>query len=119
MTGIHQYLNKIRQQEDVGIQRQHPIATREADGLILRRGEADVLLVVDDLASILELFQDIGGSVDRAVIDDDDFFVRILLLEYRFQAPLDESAAVISNDGDGYEVAIGHELEPEKTASDL
>ena len=115
LPGIHQRLNEIRQQQHVRIQGQHPVAAGERDGLVLRGGEADVFLVVDDLAAVLELFQDIDGAVGRVVIDDDDFLVAVSLLEHRFQASLDESAAIVSYDGDGYEVAIGHELEPELT----
>ena len=78
-----------------GFKRQHPLPAGERDGLILRRRETDVLIVVDDPAAILELLQDVHRSVGRRVVDDDDFQVRILLLQNRFQAPLDESAAVI------------------------
>ncbi len=64
-AGVHQYLDKIRQQQNVRIQRQHPVAAGEADGLVLRGGETDVLLVVNDLASVFELFQDIDCAVSR------------------------------------------------------
>ena len=42
LPGVHQRLNEIRQQQHVGIQRQHPLAAGERDRLILRRREADV-----------------------------------------------------------------------------
>ena len=48
------------------------------------------------------------------VVDDDDFLVRILLGQHRFQASLDEAAAVVSNYRDGDEVVVRHEQEPEK-----
>ena len=65
LPGVHQRLNEIRQQQHVRIQGQHPVAAGQRDGLVLRRGEADVLLVVDDLAAILELFQDVDRAVGR------------------------------------------------------
>ena len=46
LPGIHQRLNEIRQQQNVGIQGQHPLAAGERDGLILRGREADVFVVV-------------------------------------------------------------------------
>ena len=78
LPGIHQRLNEIRQQQHVGIQRQHPIAAGQRDGLILRRREADVFVVVDDLAAVFELFQNVDGAVGGGIVDDDDFFRRYL-----------------------------------------
>ena len=47
-----------------------------------------------------------------SVVDDDDFLERIPLIEHRFQASLDEAAAIVSDDRDGYEVVMRHEQEP-------
>ena len=76
LPGVHQRLDEIRQQQHVRIQRQHPLAAAHPDGLILRRREADVLLVVDHLAAVFELLQDVDRAVRGGVVDDDDFLVR-------------------------------------------
>ena len=39
--------------------------------------------------------------------------IRILLRQHRFEAALDESAAVVGDDRDGDEVVVRHEQEPE------
>ncbi len=78
LAGVHQRLNEIRQQQDVGIQGEHPIAVREPDGLVLRRREADILLVVVDLAAVFELFQNVDGAVGGGIVDDDDLLERVL-----------------------------------------
>ncbi len=101
LPGFHQRLDEILQQQDVRIQRQHPFAAAKPDGLVLRRREPDILIVVIDPAAVCELFQNIDGAVSRGVVDDDHFEVRILLFQDRFKAPLDESAAVVGHDRDG------------------
>jgi len=110
---IHQRLNEIRQQQHIRVQGHHPVAVSQPHGLVLRGGEPGVFLVVDDLAAVFELFQDVDGAVGRGVVNDDNFPSRIPLFEHRFQASLDKTAAIISYDRDGYEVVMGHELEPE------
>ena len=60
----------------------------KADGLVLGGGESDILVVVVDPALILELLEDVDGTVGRRVVDDDDFQIRVLL----FQAPIPGSA---------------------------
>ena len=64
---------KFGQQQDVRVERQNPIAAGERDGLVLRRRETGVLVVVDDPAADLELLQNVDGAVGGRVIDDDDF----------------------------------------------
>ena len=109
LAGIHQRLDEIGQQQHVGIQRQHPIAARKLDGLVLRGREPDVLFVVIDLAAVFELFEDIDRAIGGSVIDDDDFLERVLLRQHRFQAPFDEPAAVVGNYRDRDEVVMRHE----------
>ncbi len=109
LSGIDQRLDEIRQQQHVGIEGEHPFAARELDGLILSRGEADIIVVVVDLAAVFELFQNVDGAIGRGVIDDDYLFQRIPLGEYRFDAAFDETAAVICDYSYGYKVAVRHE----------
>src|ERR1051326_2930880 len=106
-------MNEIREQQHIRIQSQHPLPVGKLDGLILRRRESDVFLVVINAAAIFELFQDIDGAVSGGVVDDDDFFVRVTLLQHRFEAAFDKAAAVVSDYGDGYDVVVRHEKEPE------
>ena len=113
LAGVHQRLDEVRQQQDVRIQGQDPVAAGEPDGLVLRRGEADVLVVVEDLAAIFELLQDVDGAVGGGVVDDDDFLIRVPLGQHGFEAALDEAAAVVGHYRDGYEVVMRHEQEPE------
>jgi hypothetical protein len=114
LTGVHQRLDKVGQQQDVGIQRQHPIAVGELDGLVLRGGETDVFLVVVDAAAVFELFEDVDGAVGGGVVDNDDLLQPVLLLEHRFEATLDEAAAVVGDYRDGDKVVLRHEQEPER-----
>ena len=114
LAGIHQRLNEVGQQQDVGIQRQHPVAARKLDGLVLRRRKTHVFLVVVHLAAALELFEDVDGAVGGGVIDNDDLFERIPLGEHRFEAALDEAAAVVRNYRDRDEVVLRHEPEPKR-----
>ena len=81
---------------------------RERDGLVLRRGEADVFVVVVDPAAVRELLQDIDRAVGGGVVDDHHLQVPVLLLQYRFQAALDEAAAVIGNHCNRNEISKGH-----------
>ena len=62
---VHQRLNEARQQQDIGIQCQNPIAARHADRLVLGSGEADVFRVVDYTAAIGELLEDVDGPIGR------------------------------------------------------
>src|ERR1051325_4733035 len=82
------------------------------------------IIVVDNASTdgttdIFELFEDVGGSVGRGVIDDDDFFLRILLREDRLEAAFDKTAAVVSHNRNGYEVVLQHELEPEDPTANM
>ena len=88
LSGIHQRLNEIGKQQHIGIEGKHPIAVGELDGLILRGGEPDVLLVVVDLAAILELFEDVDGAIGGGIVDNDDFFVADIV----GPAPIQDSA---------------------------
>ena len=38
----------------------------------------DILVVVVDLAAVLELFEDVDGAVGGGVVDDDDFLEPVL-----------------------------------------
>jgi hypothetical protein len=69
LGGVDQHLDKIGQQQNVRIQREDPVAARECNCLVLRGGETDVFLVVDDLASIFELFQDSGSVAPEPIPD--------------------------------------------------
>ena len=80
---------------------------RDGDGLVLRGRETDILVVVNDLAAVVELFEDIDRAVSRSIVDDDDFLIRILLRQHGFQASLDKSAAIVGYDRDRYEVVCG------------
>ncbi len=93
----YQLLYEVLHQQDIRIQRQHPSPVRKSDGLVLRRRESNIFLVVVNAASIRELLQNIHGAVGRGVVDHYDFKLRICLLENRFQASPDESAAVIGD----------------------
>ena len=84
LAGVHQRLDEIGQQQNVRIQRQYPIAAGERDGLILRRREADVFRVVDNLAAIFELFQNVHRAVVGGVVDDND----LLVLDTSAPAPI-------------------------------
>src|SRR5207302_1037571 len=86
------------QQEDIGIQSEDPFGIRHRDGLVLGGGKADVFFVVDDSTAVLERLQNVDGAVARVVIDDDDLFKGVLLIEYGFEAALDEAPAVIRDD---------------------
>ena len=105
---IDQRLNEALQQQDVRIQRQHPLGAGKTDRLILSRRETDILLVVDDCAPVFKRLQNIDGSVRRIIIDYDNFFIRIFLLKNRFDASLDEAATVVSDDSYRYEFAARH-----------
>ena len=85
---------------------QAPLAS--LDRLILRRREADVLRVVDDPAATLELLQDVYCPVSGGVVNDDDLFPFILLLQDGFETSLDEPATVVRHYRDGYVVVLGH-----------
>jgi hypothetical protein len=113
LPGIHQRLNEVWEQQHVRIQRQDPIAAGQPDGLVLRRREPVVVVVVINLAAILELFQDIDRPVRGRVVDNDNFLVRVSLGQNGFQAPFDKPAAVVCHDCDGYDVVVRHEQEPE------
>src|SRR5690242_2817405 len=108
LSGIHQRLNEIRQQQNIRIQSQYPIAVAGADGLVLRGGKSDVLVVVDNLTAVFELLQNVYGPVGRRVVDDDDFLVGIALHQDRFKASFDESTAVVGDDCDGNPIVTGH-----------
>ena len=79
MSAFHHGLNEIRQQQYVRIESQHPGAGAGADGLILRGGESNVLVVIDDLAAILELLQYVHGAIGGGIIDDNDFLIGVAL----------------------------------------
>ncbi len=96
-AGQHHFLNEVLEQQHVRIQRENPLGRGHRNGLILRRRKADVFLVVVDPARALELLQDVHRAVGRRIVDNDDFQIRILLLEHRFEAAPDEAAAVISD----------------------
>ena len=101
LAGIDQSLNEVRQQQHVRIQRQDPLGLGKSDRLILRRGEADVLVVIKDAAAIGEGLENIDGPVGGGVVDHDHVQVRVLLIEHRLQAALDEPAAVVGHYRDG------------------
>ncbi len=79
------------------------------DGLILGGGEPDVFVVIDDPAAILELFQDVDRTIGRVVIDDNDFAVRIVLGEDRFEAAFNELSAVLGHYRDGDVIVQSHQ----------
>ena len=108
LPGVHQRLDEVGQQQDVGIERQNPLPLRQPDGLILRRRESQILVVVVDAAAVGELFQNVHGAVGRRIVDHHDFHVQILLFQNRFEATLDKSAAVVSDYCYGNQIVGGH-----------
>src|SRR5580692_6617976 len=70
LPGVHQSLYEIGQQQDVRIESQHPSAGSEPDSLVLRGGESNVLVVIDDLAAILELLQYVHSAIGGGIVDD-------------------------------------------------
>ena len=106
---FHERFDEVRQQQQIGIERQHPVPFRQGDGLVLRGGESDVLLVVDHLAAIFEVFENVHRAVSRIVVDDDNFFVEIPLLQNGFEAPLDEPTAIICDYCDRDDAISRHE----------
>src|SRR6266496_4156906 len=92
LSGVHKSLNKIREQQDVGIQGKHPFAVTQIDCLILSGCEADIRAVIDNLATIFELLEDVDRTVCGSVVDDDDFFVLVLLSKYGFKTSFYEAA---------------------------
>ena len=99
---------KFWQQQDVRVQCQNPVAVGQGDGLVLCGREPDVLVVVINAALVRERLQDVYRAVGRSVIDDHHFHIRILLLQDRIQAALDESAAVIRYYRHGHEFICSH-----------
>ena len=75
LAGIHQRLDEIGQQQNVGVERQNPAPFDRCDRLVLGRGETRFFVVVDDPAGVLELFEDVDCAVSGGVVDDDDFFL--------------------------------------------
>src|ERR1700722_7948031 len=101
LSGIDQRLYEIRQQQDIGVECQHPLAAGEADGLVLCGGETDVFVVVMNLAALAELLEQIDSTVGRSIINDNDLEIRVLLFEHGFKAALNKSAAIVRHQGDG------------------
>ncbi len=101
LPGIGQRLDEVRKQQDIRIQSQHPLAAAHADRLVLCRGKADILVVVNHPAAVHELLQDIRRAIGGGIIDDDDFLIGVTLRENRLQAPLNESTAIKCDDCDG------------------
>src|SRR5262249_11246567 len=60
---VHQGLDEVRQQQNVRVKCQHPLALRQGDGLVLSRREPHILVVVIDAAAVGELFQKIDRTV--------------------------------------------------------
>src|SRR6185437_15483019 len=63
LAGIDERLDEVRQEQDVRVEGEDPIPTGKLDRLILGGGEAYVLVIVVDAAAILELLENIEGSV--------------------------------------------------------
>ena len=79
LAGVHQGLDEVGEQQDVGIQGHHPVSVGEPDGLVLGGGEADIVVVVIDAAAVLELFQNVDGAVGGGIVHHDDLFVGVAL----------------------------------------
>ncbi len=103
MAAFQQGFEEPGEKKDIRVEGQDPVPARQGDGLILGGGEADVLIVVNDGAAVLVMFQNVHGSVRGGVVDDDDLEAGMLLTENRVEALPDESAAVVRNDGYGDE----------------
>ena len=70
---------KLGSSSTSGLRVRTQVPDASADGLVLRGGEPNVLVVVNDLASILELLQYVHRAVGGGIIDDDDFFIGVAL----------------------------------------
>ena len=94
--------DEARQQPRIRIQDQHPVAVTGGDGLVLRRREPDVAIVVDDPDPAAESRQDLAGAVGGRVIHHHYVERAMGLPENGSQTGLEVSPAIMGDDGDGY-----------------
>ena len=99
---IEQAADKIRLQQEVRIERQHPICRVAADGLVLGFGKPDIRWIPNDSYAVLEFPQNGGGVILRCVIHHHHGRVYALLRQGGVQAAPDVPAAVVGDDGDAY-----------------
>ena len=57
---------------------------------------------------MFELLKDVHCAICGGVVDDNNLFLVILLLQDGFNASLYEPATVVRHNGDGYVVVVGH-----------
>ena len=93
-------------------QLRHQPSARRADGLILSGRKTGVLLVVNDSNPVFKRLQNVYGSVGRVIVDYDDLYIGVALIQNRIEAALDESPTVISDDCHRNRVANSHLSQP-------
>ena len=83
----------------IRVEKQHILARRDADGLVVGPAEAHILLIGDDLHLGKLLRQHLQRAVNRVVVDDKHLPLNALQgATHRIQALLEEVLDVIVND---------------------
>jgi hypothetical protein len=86
----------------VGIEQEHILACRNADGLVIGTAEANVFLVGDDLYLGELLCQHLQRSINRVVVNNKHFSLNALQCStHRSKALLQEILDVVVDDDDG------------------